>query len=243
LTETVERTANSAILYDRSIINQISADRFSPAGWLHAEPVGGALGSGGRGTTLYVGNVPKQFVLRHYRRGGLPGKLIRDVYVWTGEDDTRPFREWRMLAKMSGFGLRVPRPAAARYVRHGPFYTADILTLRIPGVRPLSQVIAEKARDEAYWGSVGADLFEFHAAGVYHADMNAYNVQLDARERVWLLDFDKGRLREPGLWQQQTLKRLHRSLRKLRRLNPNLYFGQAEWDALLAGYFSASRSA
>ena len=243
MTETIERTATGAILYDRSIINQISPAAFTPAGWPHVEPVGGALGSGGRGTTLFVGNVPRQFVLRHFCRGGLPGKINRDRYLWTGEDETRPFREWRMLAKMSAFGLRVPRPAAARYVRRGPFYTADILTLRIPGIRPLSQVIAERPRDAAYWERVGADIHEFHAAGVYHADMNAYNLQLDARDRLWMLDFDKGRLREPGTWQQETLKRLHRSLRKLRRMNPRLYFGQPEWDALLKGYFDASRSA
>ena len=243
MTETVERTATGAILYDRSIINQISDARFTPGGWLHVEAVGDVLGSGGRGTTLFVGNRPRQFVLRHYRRGGLPGKLVRDHYVWTGEDDTRPFREWRMLAKMADYGLRVPRPAAARYVRSGPFYTADIITLRIPGVRALAEVISDQPREAAYWGSIGADIQEFHAAGVYHADMNAYNLQVDAKDRLWMLDFDRGRLREPGPWQQQTLMRLHRSLRKLRAMHSNLYFGRAEWAALLAGYFEASRSA
>ena len=243
MTETVERTATGAILYDRSVINQISGARFTPDGWPHVDRVRGEMGSAGRGNTLFVGNKPRQFVLRHYRRGGVPGKLIRDQYFFTGEDDTRPFREWRMLEKMVEFGLRVPRPAAARYVRRGPFYTADIITLRIPGVRPLSSVIAERPRDEAYWHSVGAQIQEFHTAGVYHADMNAHNLQLDAKDRLWMLDFDRGRLRAPGPWQQQTLRRLHRSLRKLRAMNPALYFGRDEWDALLAGYFSASRSA
>jgi 3-deoxy-D-manno-octulosonic acid kinase len=242
LTETVERTATGAIVYDRSIINQISDAQFTPDGWPHVEAVSGVFGSGGRGATLLVGNRPRQFVLRHYRRGGLPGKFVRDLYVWAGEDETRPFREWRMLARMFDYGLRVPRPAAARCVRRGPFYTADILTLRIPGIRPLAQVISERPREAAYWGSLGADIHEFHAAGVYHADMNAYNLQVDAKDRLWMLDFDKGSLREPGPWQQQTLMRLHRSLRKLRAMNSKLYFGRADWDALLAGYFEASRS-
>lgn len=243
MTETVETTATGAILYDRTIINQISDAHFVPGGWPHAEAVGGDMGSGGRGTTYFVGNVPRQFVLRHYRRGGLPGKLIRDLYFWTGEDDTRPFREWRMLAKMAEHGLNVPRPAAARYQRRGPLYKADIITVRIPGVRPLSRVIAERSRGSDYWNRVGADIFGFHAAGVYHADMNAYNLQLDGRDRLWMLDFDKGRLREPGPWQQETLERLHRSLRKLCAMNSALHFGRADWDALLAGYFAASRSA
>lgn len=243
MTETVERTANGGILYDKYIINQIAPEKFSPAGWPHAEPLDGELGSGGRGNTMYVGNVPRQFVLRHYMRGGLVSRFVRDRYVYTGEDETRAFREWRLLAKMAEFELRVPRPAAARYVRSGPFYTADLITVRIPDVRPLSSVIAAAARDAAFWRSVGADIQTFHAAGVYHADLNAYNVQIDASDRLWLLDFDKGRLREPGAWQQETLDRLHRSLRKILTLDPGAHFRQSDWEALLEGYFDASRSA
>ena len=243
MTETVERTATGAILYDQSIINQIAERHFTPDGWPHAEPVAGKLGSGGRGNTLFVGNVPKQFVLRHYVRGGLIGKLVRDRYVFSGEDATRSFAEWRMLAKMADAGLRVPRPAAARYLRRGTFYTADLITVRIPGVRPLSTVVAESARDAAFWSGLGAGIFEFHEAGVYHADMNAYNLQIDDQDRLWMLDFDKGRLRSPGPWQQQTLGRLHRSLKKVQSLDPRLHFRPEDWDALLDGYFRASRSA
>ncbi|MDJ0908480.1 MAG: 3-deoxy-D-manno-octulosonic acid kinase [Woeseiaceae bacterium] len=243
MTETVERTSTGAILYDRQIINQISEDRFLPEGWLHSELIGGELGSGGRGNTYFVGNVPRQFVLRHFVRGGLVGRFNRDRYVFSGEDKTRAFLEWRLLAKMADFDLRVPRPAAARYVQRGTFYRADIITVRIPDVRPLSSVIAESAREPDFWASVGAGIHEFHAAGVFHADMNAYNLQIDAQDRLWMLDFDKGRLRQPGAWQQQTLDRLHRSLVKIRTRHPTLNFGQREWEALLEGYFDASRSA
>ena len=113
MTETVEKTRTGAILYDSSIISTISEERFQAAGWLHAEPLSGVLGSGGRGNTMYVGNVPRQFVLRHFVRGGLIGKFVHDRYLWRGEDRTRPFVEWRLLAKMAESGLRVPRPAAA----------------------------------------------------------------------------------------------------------------------------------
>lgn len=243
MTETIVRTANGAILYDQLIINQISEASFTAEGWAHSEPLIGKLRSAGRGNTLFVGNVPRQFVLRHYVRGGLIGKLVRDRYFWGGEEETRSFAEWRMLAKMADFDLRVPRPAAARYVRRGTLYTADIITVRIPDVRPLSEVIAESARDADFWGSVGAAIHGFHEAGVYHADMNAYNLQIDRDDRLWMLDFDKGRLLPPGPWKLKTLKRLHRSLVKIRNLDPNLHFGSREWDALLAGYFDASRSA
>lgn len=242
MTETVEKTANGAIVYDKAIINQISDERFTPKAWLHAEVIKGALRSGGRGNTMYVGNIPRQFVLRHYMRGGLVGKLVKDAYWFTSEDDTRPFREWRMLAKMVESGLRVPRPAAARYRRMGTFYKADIITLRIPNVVALSQYI-EQPRAEGFWRSLGEDIYDFHRQGVYHADMNAYNLQIDTAERLWMLDFDRGKLQPPGPWQQQTLSRLHRSLQKVKTLNQRLNFAPENWEMLLAGYFNASSSA
>jgi 3-deoxy-D-manno-octulosonic acid kinase len=107
----------------------------------------------------------------------------------------------------------------------------------------LSQYIAQEERSEAFWQSVGAAIWTFHEAGVYHADMNAYNVQVDKDGDIWMLDFDKGSLKPPGRWQQETLSRLHRSLRKVFGLDPKLHFCAANWEQLLAGYFDASRSA
>jgi 3-deoxy-D-manno-octulosonic acid kinase len=230
------------MLYDRAVINQISDERFRPQGWPHAEAVGGELRSGGRGNTAFVGNVPRQFVLRHYLRGGLVGKLVRDLYVYSGEDEVRSFREWRLLKKLVDFGLRVPRPAAARYRRYGPFYTADLITVRLPGVKSLSIFIKDE-QDAEFWSALGAAIHEFHSHGVFHADMNAYNLQIDDEKQLWMLDFDKGRLRQPGTWQQDTLRRLHRSLIKVKTLDPRLHFVESDWEALLEGYFNASRSA
>jgi 3-deoxy-D-manno-octulosonic acid kinase len=243
VTETVQKTARGAILYDRQVITEISEARFHAAGWLHSEPVAGVLGSQGRGNTMYVGNVPRQFVLRHYQRGGLIGKLTADRYVWTGADTSRPFREWRMLAKMADSGLRVPRPVAARYTRRGLLYTADLITVRVPGVRSLSTCLLDRATGEAFWSGLGMAIHEFHSHGVFHADMNAYNLQIDSSGCLWMLDFDRGRLLPPGLWQQKNLSRLHRSLRKIKARTPALHFNERDWEMLLQGYFAASRSA
>ena len=165
MTETVENTANGAILYDKAIINQISEKRFTPQGWMHAELLTGSLRSGGRGNTMFVGNVPRQFVLRHYMRGGVVGKLVRDTYVFSGADKTRSFMEWRLLDKLASNNMRVPRPAAARYTQRGTFYTADIITVRVPDIVPLSQYIAGHDPDEAFWNSVGAAIYEFPRSG------------------------------------------------------------------------------
>lgn len=243
MTETVEKMPKGEILYDRQVISSISDDRFQAGGWLHAEPIKGRLGSGGRGNTMFVGNIPRQFVLRHYIRGGLIGKVVKDAYLWTGAENTRPFREWRMLAKMADNGLRVPRPAAARYVRKGPFYTADLITVRVPKVRALSTWIHEQKGGEKFWQDLGRSIQDFHSHGVYHADMNAYNLQIDVDGHLWMLDFDRGKLLPAGPWQQQTLSRLHRSLQKIKSQDPSLNYNEDCWEQLLEGYFAASRSA
>jgi 3-deoxy-D-manno-octulosonic acid kinase len=243
LTETVEKTPRGAILFDRQVISEMSEARFSASNWLHAEPVAGVLGSQGRGNTMFVGNIPRQFVLRHYMRGGLVGKLVKDSYVWTGEDETRPFREWRMLAKMADRGLRVPRPAAARYTRKGPFYSADLITVRVPNVRALSACLNDRPGGDKFWNDLGVGIREFHSQGVFHADMNAYNLQIDNTGQLWMLDFDRGRLLPPGDWQQKTLGRLHRSLQKIKVISPALHYDEGCWELLLEGYFAASRSA
>ena len=243
MTETVEKTATGAIVYDKTLVNQISDECFTPEGWLHAEAVTGELRSAGRGNTLFVGNVPRQFVLRHFIRGGLVGRVVDDSYLFFGEDRTRSFMEWRLLERLSSRQLRVPKPVAARYCRRGIVYTADIITVRLRDVQSLSQYIARRDPGDAFWYATGAAIRDFHAAGVHHADMNAYNLQIDKASQLWMLDFDRGALRAPGPWQQQSLRRLHRSLQKIKRLDPRIHFHNNSWEELLKGYFEASRSA
>ena len=243
MTDIVEHTGDGAILYDTAILNQISDSTFTPAHWAIATRVEGALRSAGRGNTVILSNGGDEFVLRHYIRGGLPGKFVRDLYLWKGESQTRSFAEWRLLAKLQKKRLPVPVPVAARYQRRGMFYRADLITARIPGIRSLADRLLENSGSREFWNQLGAGLQRFHEAGAYHADMNAYNVQVDADDNLYLLDFDRGALREPGVWRQQNLARLHRSLRKVSALEPKISFAKAHWDELLEGYFSASKSA
>jgi 3-deoxy-D-manno-octulosonic acid kinase len=243
LSDIVEKTRNGAILYDTAIINQISERAFSATGWPVVEPVTGALRSAGRGNTLFVSDGKHEFVLRHYMRGGLPGRLIRDSYLWFGERQTRSFTEWQLLARLHALGLPVPRPAAARYCRSGPFYTADLLTIRLPGIRSLADRIVERPGDEEFWQGLGTGLYRFHQAGVFHADLNAYNLQVDRDDKMFLLDFDRGKIMSPGQWKQKNIGRLHRSLRKIKLADNSIHYSAANWNQFLEGYFRASRSA
>jgi len=241
--ETVLPTPEGAIIYDASVIPSVSAKTFTAAGWQGVRPVEDVLRSGGRGNTLILSDGEHEYVLRHFRRGGLIGRVVRDSYLWAGEDRSRSFAEWRVLQKLANAGLPVPRPAVARYCRRGLTYTADIITIRVPGIRSLSATLLDKPLSKSTWQRIGEGLCRFHDAGVNHADLNAHNVQIDDRGRMWLLDFDKARIMPAGPWRQRNLERLHRSLVKLRGQDERFNYGAHCWEALLDGYFQASRSA
>ncbi len=193
--------------------------------------------SGGRGG-VHVVTAPggSAWVLRHYRRGGLFGRVVTDSYLFTGAERTRAFREWRLLADLVALGLPAPRPVAARFRRTGPVYRADLVTELIPDCRPLSALLCD-ASIGVDWEAIGATIRDFHDAGVDHADLNAHNVLVDDDGRVFLVDFDRGRRRSPGSWRQANLSRLRRSLDKLARQRGEPA-DETAWRRLLAGYSS-----
>jgi 3-deoxy-D-manno-octulosonic acid kinase len=95
----------------------------------------------GRAGVLMLDRDHETWVYRHYHRGGLVAHLVYDQYIWTGAEDTRPVREWRLLDALAAKGLPAPRPVAARAVRSGIIYRADILTVLLPDTVPLSSLL------------------------------------------------------------------------------------------------------
>ena len=72
--------------------------------------------------------------------------------------------------------------------------------------------------------------------GVHHADLNANNIVFDAQETVYVLDFDRGRIRDvAGGWINAVLQRLLRSLNKL-HLKRGLHFTMQDWHALVKAH-------
>lgn len=231
MSASIARGPGWAILHDPVLVSGPGPELFDLAYW-EGRVVGRA--ERGRGNLLFVDAGPRQWAVRHYRRGGMVGRLLVDRFCWCGEALTRSFREWRILARLHDAGMPVPRPVAAGWRRRGLAYVADLATERIPDAVPLSAHIA--AGGAVDWRAVGGVIRAFHDLGACHADLNAHNIVLDAVGGIWLLDFDRGRIRPPGPWQCKNLDRLNRSLRKIAADGVGRDFDDASWTELLAGY-------
>jgi len=232
--EVLAHIAGGAMLYDAACLDHPDPAVFNPAHWqargaLQATP-------GGRGTIAFVTTAASEhWVLRHYRRGGLIAHIASDLYFYAGAAATRSFREWRLLRQLRAWELPVPRPIAARYERSGLGYRADLITAELPTRRTLAQALQGGPLDQAQWAAIGTCIGALHARGVQHADLNAHNLLLGDTGEVYVLDFDRGRIRARGQWQRRVLQRLQRSLAKVTAGLPPDRYGDSQWQALLRG--------
>jgi 3-deoxy-D-manno-octulosonic acid kinase len=231
--EATAHFARGAMLYDASRLGQPSPDVFEREYW--RQQGGLEEMAGGRGTIAFLRRGESRWVLRHYGRGGLMTNFSRDGYLWTGEARARSFLEWRLLRQLTEWQLPVPLPVAARYVRDGLLYRADLITEELPTRLTVAQSLREGPLAESRWRQIGRCVGALHARGVHHADLNAHNLLLGEGVTVYVLDFDKGRIRERGGWEQAVLRRLRRSLEKVTAALPAGRFAGPQWQWLLEG--------
>ena len=193
----------------------------------------------GRAETLFFSIDKTALVLRHYHRGGLVAKLSSDRYLWLGLKQTRAYRELAILLSLARKNLPAPKPFAARIIHSGCYYRADIITHTLADTETLSQRLRHNVIDTAVWREIGSTIARFHRAGVYHADLNAHNIMLNGHNEVFIIDFDKAQLKNPGQpsWRRENLQRLHRSLNKLSNDSNVFYFNERDWVDLEQGYF------
>jgi 3-deoxy-D-manno-octulosonic acid kinase len=233
-------TETGVMLADPELVgNELSAsaDRlFAPEYWQGQQQL--IAVQGGRGAAWFVGQ-SGHWVLRHYRRGGLMARISRDLYWWNGEEAVRSFAEWRLLQILFSKGLPVPRPVAAHYRRFGFTYRCDLITQLLPNTRSLNQSLQTDAVREDTWRKIARVIAQLHRNGADHADLNAHNILLDDAGGVSVIDFDRGRLRPAGSWQQRNLKRLQRSLLKVTAGLPPERFSPLQWSWFMAAYRSA----
>jgi len=200
-----------------------------------------ALATGsGRGQAHRIalpGNDPEnEGVLRHYRRGGLMARISPDRYTGRSVRDSRAMAEFTLLRRMRAWGLPVPAPVAARQVRHGLRYSADIVVAMIPDTRNVVQRLSEAPLPEVAWQALGTAIRRMHDRQVFHSDLNGHNLLLDASGVAWIVDFDKCSLRGGEAWKVQNLERLLRSLRKEQGRRQPFHWEEARWNTLMAAY-------
>ncbi|MFI3246226.1 MAG: 3-deoxy-D-manno-octulosonic acid kinase [Ferrimonas sp.] len=229
-----ETLANQTLLLATgSVANRGWFDR----DWLAQQQavVGQSEGSG-RNPALFLQLAGGAYVLRHYYRGGLPGRLIRDRYLWLGLTRTRAYQELHLLEQLVALNLPVSKPVAAQIVRVGGCYRAELITERLQGCQDLIQWLQQRPLALAQWQALGGVLARFHRHGVYHADLNGKNILFDGQQ-FYLIDFDRGALRAPeSRWQQANLMRLARSFKKEQQRAPTLHWQIEDWHALQAAY-------
>jgi len=225
-------TKRGFILYDDALTSHAGEELFSARHWARHTSLRGAVG--GRGNTWILAGGNDEWVLRHYRRGGLVRHFNQDYYFWQGLESTRPWREWRLLSALYKQGLPVPQPVAAQVLRYGLVYRGDLITRLIPDSHSLAARLQDTSIEQLPWNRIGGCIRRFHNAGIYHADLNAHNILINSNDEIFLIDFDRGEQRVPGvLWQEANLGRLLRSLRKL--AIPSVAEGHAR-SMLLHGY-------
>lgn len=198
------------------------------------------LGSSkGRGTTWFLNTQAElgiNVVLRHYLRGGLFGKVVKESYLFRGIEPTRAHQEFSLLNKMREWDLPVPRPVAIRINKQIFCYRADIMLEKIENTQDLSKYLQTQSLSNVQYQQMGLLIRQLHLHQVHHSDLNIHNILLEPETgKFWLIDFDKCRIEQGDSWKQSNLERLLRSFRK-EQTRLNIQFNEENWQALLAGY-------
>lgn len=237
------RSTHAISTRDVYIFSNASNDIFSPLHWQSKNLITGQ--AQGRGTTWFFRHNDAQYVLRHYYRGGLIGKWIKDHYLYLGYAKTRAYREFDLLSRLYELSLPVPTPVACRVQKsRGIYCTNDIIISRIENADSVLNLLTKSCITKALWEKIGLTIREFHDYNVYHHDLNIHNILLDSNNKVWLIDFDQGAIRGPirdsdqhsQRWKSQNIERLLRSFNKEASRQPRFMWCQDDWLALMSGY-------
>lgn len=219
---------------------KVTKDWFDGNYWQQQDLIVGT--SHGRSITYFFEHQKKQYVLRHYYRGGLLGKLVEKSYFFNGVKKTRAFEELKTLKKLRKKKLPVPKPVAALITTNQVKYQASIILRLIKDAQDLFQCLQTNKITAQQWQQVGAMIRKFHEVGLYHSDLNIHNIMLDDKGKFWLIDFDKAQWIKPNHPKlQDNLSRLLRSLRKEKNKLPSFYWEESDWAELLMGYAAVSK--
>ncbi len=227
------KSSHQVIWYDDQLLREEPEQAFNVDYW---QDNGLVIGSAeGRGTTWFVKTQTITAALRHYRRGGLFGKLVADSYWFSHWENTRSYAEFHLLKQLADAGVNVPKPIAARASKRGLLYKADLLSEKIANASDLVDILQNRALSAKEYQVIGQEIGKMHKVGVNHTDLNIHNILLDADGKAWIIDFDKCYQQRGTNWRQGNLDRLLRSFRK--ELNKrSIRWTEADFHHLLTGY-------
>ena len=231
-----QQTVNGhIILFDTEHFSSVTPLMFSGSYWQQKNAITGQ--AKGRGITYFFQHNQYEYVLRHYRRGGLIGKIFNDQYLYTGLEQSRAWQEFRLLQHMQSLGLACPKPIAARLTRRGCYYQADIISSKIVHAQDLYQVLLKGSISAEVWQKIGQTIAKFHHQQIYHHDLNIHNIMLDKSHKAWLIDFDKCAVKSGEEWKKANIARLKRSFEKELALN-NINWDASDWQSLVTAYLN-----
>ncbi len=234
----VETLKDGYLLTTESYLSEASVDWFSPDYWHAANAI--VNSKEGRTTAWFYAYGDSVYVLKHFRRGGLVGRILNDQYLYTGLKNTRVYREFMLLNELLKQGLPAPKPKAAQVRISGLIYRGDLITEAIKGARSVCEICQARSLRDQELVAIAKTLSAFHNAGVYHADLNANNILLDDQGDAYLIDFDRGEFRVPeASWQQENINRLKRSFNKESQRWPEFHFEDETWTMLSTTYQEA----
>lgn len=224
---------NHTIWYDEQLLKEPVEKAFDANYW---QKEGKVIGSAtGRGTTWFVQTETVAAALRHYRRGGLFGKLVADSYWFTGWEKTRSFQEFQLLKQLRESRVNVPRPIAACAIRTGLTYRADLLSEKVANARDLVAILQQAPLSAEMYQKIGKEIRKMHDAQVNHTDLNIHNILVDDQQQVWIIDFDKCYQQSGDDWKQGNLERLKRSfVKELSRYQ--IQWQLADFESLESAY-------
>ena len=165
-------------------------------------------------------------VLRKFRRGGMPGRVLRDSFLLVN----RPLVEFQVHVSLHEKGVPCPAPLGVCWQKRGPAYRGAIATEWLDGASLQSLLRHEDAALGEALRLSGESIRSLHDTGGWHADLHPANV-IVARGQAFLIDFDRARL-----FSALTPRQRASNLLRLRRAFVKHGFGLQHFDALMAGY-------
>lgn len=190
----------------------------------------------GRGKVHFFEHQGRKLVLRQYRRGGLVAELIKRSYLWMGLENCRPFSELKLLVELQRKPVKACKPYAARIIRSGLFYQAQLITEQVADALTLGELLQSSQASNQVLQATGEVIRAMHDENIHHADLNANNILISNGEAV-LIDFDRGSVRPSVLldWRGANIERLRRSINKLQQ-SYGFEFSNDQWQILLQAY-------